>query len=87
MELNDQYRKGRRKVVPQIVEILLWLADFYPVHIRKEDKEFFPESEKYFNKEELEAMLETFWFFDRSMIHEKYQSIYESISRKWNARN
>lgn len=82
MELNDQYRAGNRKVVSQIKEIILWLADFYPIHIKKEDKEFFPKSEKYFDEKELEAMLETFWVFDRSMIHEKYQKIYENISRK-----
>jgi hemerythrin-like domain-containing protein len=79
VELNERYRNGTKAVVSQIKEIILWLAEFYPVHIAKEDKRFFPESEKYFSEEELEAMLENFWAFDRNMIHEKYQSILRNI--------
>ena len=82
VELNERYRNGDKKVVSQIKEIILWLAAFYPVHIEKEDKQFFPKSEKYFSNDELDAMLENFWTFDRNMIHEKYQSILKSISDK-----
>ena len=81
VELNDQFKNGNRKVVSEIREIILWLADFYPVHIRKEDKDFFPKSEKYLSDEELKVMLESFSDFDRKMIHEKYQNIYEKLSR------
>jgi len=80
VELNDQFKNGNRNVVPHIKEIILWLADFYPVHIKKEDKDFFPRSEKYLSAEELKTMLESFWNFDRKMIHEKYQDIYERLS-------
>ena len=82
VDLNERYRNGSREAVSQIKEIILWLANFYPVHIEKEDKEFFPKSEKYFSSVELEAMLEEFWTFDRNMIHEKYQSILTSIGGK-----
>ena len=82
VELNEQFKKGNSKVVPEIREIILWLADFYPVHIRKEDKDFFPKSEKYLSEQELKAMLENFSDFDRKMIHEKYQNIYETLSRR-----
>jgi len=51
------------------------LADFYPVHIAKEDKEFFPATERYYNKGELDAMLQEFWEFDRRMIHDKYKAV------------
>jgi hemerythrin-like domain-containing protein len=80
VELNERYRNGDKTVVSQIREVILWLADFYPVHIEKEDKEFFPKSEKYFSSDELAAMLQNFWTFDRSMIHEKYQGVLKSIS-------
>lgn len=80
IELNERYRSGDKKVVSQIKEIILWLADFYPKHIKKEDKEFFPKTEKYFSDEELKAMLEDFWTFDKNMIHEKYQNILKSLS-------
>ena len=82
VELNERCKNGDRSVVAQIKEVVLWLADFYPVHIKKEDKEFFPETEKYFSNEELESMLQDFWTFDRSMIHEKYQTILKNISGK-----
>jgi hemerythrin-like domain-containing protein len=77
--LNEHYKKGDRKVVTQIKAIIVWLSEFYPVHIRKEDKEFFPNAEKYFSDEELRAMLERFWTFDRNMIHEKYQDMLEKM--------
>jgi len=81
VDLNDQFKNGNRKVVSEIRDIILWLADFYPVHIRKEDKDFFPKSEKYLSEEELNTMVENFWDFDRKMIHEKYQDIYEKMKR------
>jgi len=30
---------------------------------------------KYFDKQELDDMLNDFWEFDRKMIHEKYQKV------------
>jgi hemerythrin-like domain-containing protein len=80
-ELNDQFRRGDGKVVADIREIILWLVGFYPAHIRKEDKAFFPRTEKYFSGDELDAMLQEFWTFDRKMIHEKYGNTVEAISR------
>ncbi len=78
-ELNEQFKKGNTAVVPKIVEIVKWLAEFYPAHIKKEDAVFFPKTEKYFSDEELDVMLGEFWEFDRKMIHEKYQRVLESI--------
>jgi hemerythrin-like domain-containing protein len=80
-ELNERFRNGDVKAVPEIREIFLWLVGFYPAHIRKEDRDFFPKTEKYFNAGELEAMLQEFWSFDRNMIHEKYTRAVEDISR------
>ena len=82
VQLNEQYKTGDRTVVSKIKEIILWLSEFYPVHIVKEDKEFFPKSEKYFSEEELDKMLQDFWTFDRNMIHEKYQIIVKDIIGK-----
>jgi len=78
-ELNEEYKRGNAGVVPQIVEIVLWLAAFYPSHIKKEDAVFFPNTERYFSREELDDLLRQFAEFDRKMIHEKYQRVYESI--------
>lgn len=53
------------------------IVDFYPQHIEKEDKVFFPASMRYFSKEEQQAMLSECWEFDRKMIHQKYRSVVE----------
>ncbi len=81
VDLNEKYKGGDRKVVPMIVDAIIWLAGFYPVHIKKEDAEFFPNTEKYFNKSELDNLLNKFYEFDRNMIHEKYQNVYKGISQ------
>jgi hemerythrin-like domain-containing protein len=58
------------------------LLDFYPQHIEKEDKIFFPSSRKYFTDEEDGQMLAEFWDFDRNMIHEKYKTVVEDQEKK-----
>ena len=77
--LNGQYRAGDLGVVTRIKEIVAWLAAFYPVHIRKEDARFFPDTEKYFEPQELATMLSQFNDFDRAMIHEKYRAALDQL--------
>ena len=48
----------------------------------KEDKIFFPDIEKYYSEQEIETMMNDFWEFDRKMIHEKYNNLYNSLSKK-----
>jgi hemerythrin-like domain-containing protein len=79
VELNEKFKKGDRKVVPAITSAVIWLAGFYPAHIRKEDAVFFPGTEPQFRQDELEDLLNRFYEFDRMMIHEKYQKMYQSI--------
>ena len=81
IELNAQFKQGNSDVVNKIAEIIKWLAVFYPVHITKEDKLFFPNSEKYFSNDELDKMQEDFNDFDKKMIHEKYQKVYDDIQK------
>jgi hemerythrin-like domain-containing protein len=80
---NDAYRNGNAGSIGVIKKQLAFLVHFYPEHIRKEDKLFFPNSEKYFSNEELDTMLKDFWEFDRKMIHEKYSKVYESLAENW----
>jgi hemerythrin-like domain-containing protein len=79
IEANNRYRKGDESALPDIAAKLQTLIEFYPKHIDKEDKMFFPSSRKYFTDEEDQAMLAEFWEFDRKMIHEKYQSVVEKL--------
>jgi hemerythrin-like domain-containing protein len=79
--LNELYKNGNKSVVERIITIIGWLTSFYPIHIKKEDDLFFPDSEKYFTEDELDSMIESFNKFDQMMIHEKYTKVYEAISK------
>jgi len=83
MVANTRYRNGDENAMAEIVATLHALVDFYPRHIEKEDKVFFPASRSYFTKEEDQAMLAEFWEFDRTMIHEKYKSVVEELNSQW----
>jgi hemerythrin-like domain-containing protein len=52
IEANTRYRQGDEAALNDIVLHLQTLTDFYPRHIEKEDKVFFPSSRNYFTKEE-----------------------------------
>jgi len=79
VEANTRYRKGDETALRDIAAKLQTLIEFYPKHIEKEDKVFFPSSRNYFTDEEDQAMLAEFWEFDRNMIHEKYKSLVEGF--------
>ena len=79
VEANTRYRNGDETALAEIADNLKTLIDFYPKHIEKEDKVFFPASRNYFTDEEDQAMLAEFWEFDRKMIHEKYKSVVEGL--------
>lgn len=79
IQANTRYRHGDASALVTIAEKLRILVEFYPEHIAKEDKVFFPASRAYFSDEEDQAMLAEFWEFDRKMIHEKYKRIVENL--------
>jgi hemerythrin-like domain-containing protein len=75
-----EYLKGDKEKLAQIIELARQLGNFYPKHIEKEDKHFFYPCQEYFNKDEQEKMLAEFWEFDRKMIHEKYNKVFDEYS-------
>ena len=81
IEANMRYRNGDASALADIADKLRTLVEFYPKHIEKEDKIFFPASRTYFTDEEDQAMLAEFWEFDRKMIHEKYRSVVEGLEK------
>jgi len=83
LDSKTKYISGDKSCLPIIIEKLETLINFYPGHIRKEDREFFPNTELYFTKEKLDNILSEFWEFDRKMIHEKYQKVFETLSKKY----
>jgi hemerythrin-like domain-containing protein len=79
VEANAQYRVDEKIALAVIVSKLKKLINFYPKHIEKEDKVFFPSYMKYLSDEEDQLMLEEFYEFDREMIHEKYKSVLKEL--------
>jgi len=73
------YVQGQKGALWDVLDILKQLIDFYPMHILKEDRAFFPPSMGYFTGQELDDMLQEFWEFDRKMIHEKYKEAVDNI--------
>jgi hemerythrin-like domain-containing protein len=82
IEATVRYRNGDISALEDVTAHLRRLVEFYPVHIEKEDKVFFPASRAYFTDEEDQVMLTEFWEFDRKMIHEKYRSVVEALWRQ-----
>jgi hemerythrin-like domain-containing protein len=79
---KQEYVGGREDALEVILEKLRALANFYPEHIQKEDRVFFPSAMEYLSQEEQDAMLEECWRFDREMIHEKYKLLVERLEEK-----
>lgn len=84
IEATNKYSSGDSKSIDVVIEKLSFLINFYPEHILKEDKVFFPDTEKYFTDTELDNILKDFGEFDKKMIHEKYNKLYESLLNKYN---
>ena len=82
VEAKNQYVKGNTKVLDDIINLMNELVEFYPKHIAKEDKHFFIPIMNYFTKDEQKKMLQEFWEFDKTLIHEKYQRVIENLQNK-----
>ncbi len=74
---KEKYLQGDENKLAEIIDLARQLGNFYPRHIEKEDKHFFYPCQEYFSLDEQNKMLAEFWEFDRKMIHEKYNRIYE----------
>jgi hemerythrin-like domain-containing protein len=82
VDAKKRHLAGDSSALHVIVEKLEFLVSFYPRHIEKEDKVFFPAMMKYFPEPAQERMLSEFREFDRTMIHEKYRNLVEDL-KKW----
>lgn len=78
---KDMYLSGEEEKLTEIIHLARELGSFYPRHIEKEDKHFFYPCQEYFSQSEQEKMLAEFWEFDRIMIHEKYNKVFDAYGR------
>jgi hemerythrin-like domain-containing protein len=69
---KEAYLRGDREAMPSILNRLRFMVEFYPQHIKKEDKSFFLPCMDYFTPEEKSAMLAEEYEFDKHLIHELY---------------
>jgi len=84
VDANTRYRNGDAAALAEITEKLLTLVTFYPKHIEKEDKVFFPAARSYFSDAEDQGMLAEFREFDQKMIHEKYKAVVNALEKQEN---
>ena len=78
---NARYRQGDTGAWAEIADHLKTLIEFYPRHIEKEDKQFFPAARSYFSQSEDQAVLARFNAFDQRMIHEKYGTVVAGLEK------
>jgi hemerythrin-like domain-containing protein len=79
-EALKAYSSGKSSVRNEILSLTKELTGFYPLHIMKEDKEFFYPCLEYLTQQEQDDMLNEFWEFDRKLIHEKYQRVVDDAN-------
>lgn len=82
VDARESYIANNSQSLKDIVICLKELVNFYPIHIEKEDSQFFYPCLEYLNKQEQDIMLQEFWEFDRRLIHEKYQKTVEDLERR-----
>jgi hemerythrin-like domain-containing protein len=73
-EANQRYQKGETDSLSAIKKNLGSLLEFYPGHIKKEDKSFFLPVMEYFSREEKEAMIREGYELDSLLLHREYES-------------
>jgi len=83
---NGRYAAGEESALGEIVPLLRALAEFYPVHIEREDHHFFKPCLEYFSEAERVQMLADFDEFDRALIHQRYREVVERLESRARAR-
>ncbi len=79
---EDRYFLNDRNARSEIKTAIDELINFYPPHFEKEDKHFFVPCIEYLSTHEQDDMLETFWEFDRMLLHEKYRTMVEQFEAR-----
>jgi hemerythrin-like domain-containing protein len=73
LQANEEYVEGKPEALGKVLACLKEIADFYPIHIEKEDKHFFLPCMDYFTESERDRMLEEEMDFDKGFIHKIYK--------------
>jgi len=82
LEANQRYQEDESAALSDIAGGLRSLIDFYPQHIRKEDRNFFMPVMGYFSPEEKEAMMEAGYESDSRLLHQEYADLVRNLEVK-----
>ncbi len=74
-DASQKYQKGETESLAVLTECLRSLVEFYPDHIKKEDKEFFIPIMDYFSPEEKDAMIREGYELDSRLLHREYENL------------
>ncbi|MGD1153111.1 MAG: hemerythrin domain-containing protein [Syntrophales bacterium] len=74
-QAREIYVRGDENAGSDILNSLKAITVLYRKHIELEDKHFFIPCLQYFTKDEMDAMLNAMWEYDRNMIHVKYREV------------
>jgi hemerythrin-like domain-containing protein len=81
--MNNEYAQGYYANIKKVHEKLQQLIILYPQHITIEDNQFFFPVMKYFTTNECDTMLQEFYEFDKTVIHEHYHHLVESLEKEF----
>jgi hemerythrin-like domain-containing protein len=80
-EALEAYRRGDDGALAVILDRLDLLASFYPLHIQKEDQNFFFPVMDYLDDRERAAMIDAEREFDRQLLHDLFREKVEAAAR------
>lgn len=80
--VRDRVLKGEASAARDLAALMEELVRFYPVHIEKEDRNFFLPCMDYFTEDEREQMLEEGREFDRGLVHAYFENMLDSREGK-----
>lgn len=75
----ERYRSDAAGGLAAVTGALEELCRFYPAHLEKEDKRFFHQVMRYFDRAEMDRMLEEYREFDSRLLHERYNARLEEM--------
>jgi len=79
---NERYLRHQGDALLEIMHEIEKLVVFYPLHLRKEDKQFFVPALGYLTEEEQQTLLEKFQEFDARVLHETYRRLVEQSEQQ-----
>lgn len=81
VDAKERYFAGEKEELQSIIDLLAEIANFYPGHLEKEDKDFFLAAMEYFSPEEKTAMLAEQRKFDQDLIHNHYEELVKKLEK------